>query len=125
MSFKKIIISFILLFTSAFISNYLTKKGADKTISELERRYSAIEDSNIKLREQNKKLINTNERLREQLDDSTGIIKSVKLTIGELETGVAESTDIIERIERTVEAIGRIINKLPEEIVILEEHGNS
>lgn len=114
-----------IIVASAYISACFSKNRADKALRELNSRYSDIEESNFKLTEKNKNLIDTNSRLREQLGDSKRVVESIRFTIEELETGAGESKTIIERVEKTARAIREIAKKLPEKIIVLEKNNDS
>lgn len=117
-----------LVFTTWYITNRITQDRTNKLVKSINDRYRTLEDTNKELREQYQRIDDTNKSLTEQLKDREReltererIINKTIVTVTELEKGIDESTDIIGRIEEAARGIKRIIDILPEQIIILEE----
>ena len=104
----------ILMACTGGITGWITQERANTAYDELEVRYLAIEKSNTNLQTLNTGLISNNTRLTGELAISNGFVLGARDIIGKLTSGVGETEDTIERIERTVEAIEGIIRLLPE-----------
>ena len=123
MNVKKIIIIvgiIIVIIATSILSGYLTEKRASKIYSELESRYSNLEESNRQLTEINGQLEANNIRLKDQIGEVNSDIKRATIIVGEFEESISGTRDTIERIEITVEFIEQIVEQLPEEIIVLE-----
>ena len=111
----------IIICSTMFITNYISKANTTKLYNELNSRYSSLEESNKDLREVNIKLESNNKLLREQLSELNSNISRANIIVGDFEEELGNARSTIERLEITVGFIDKIVDQLPNEIILLEE----
>ena len=113
---KVFVVVSLIVFVSAtsIITNKVTQIGADRAYAKLEAGYLNIKESNQELTRKNIKLESNNKRITIELDRSNRFVVKARDITKELERGLGEAGNTIERIELTVGAIEDIIKELPE-----------
>ena len=113
---KVISISFIVGFIAAcLLSGWYFKTTSDRSIRAIEDRYTAIESSNTKLREENNRVIILNNNLIKLQQEDATTLERAKFILGEYEKGTSATKDTIARIEKGIETLARLIKLLSED----------
>lgn len=102
----------LLAILGAFGGHWFSSSRSAEFINILENRLELTEGSNKRLSSENRDLIELNTELGKELGESRELVRRARGVVIEFQGEIEKSRDTFERIERTVEAIGRIIKEL-------------
>ena len=114
----------LIIYLTLFITNKVSEAKSAKLYEQLENRYSNLEESYNKLGELYSELKGNDKLLREQLGEANKDIRKANIIVGDFEEAIGSTKDTIERIEITVGFIDKLVEQLPDEIILLEENNS-